>query len=155
MARAQFDLLSGLGEIDILRMPATALKSEIDPLIAAGLERALAQGRDLAITTDLHGSLSHRHGADPMESLGRMLRPFLRKFGAVVLTGGETARALLSQSEIGRSKCWVWKTSTLPWACRSSEHAYYPFVLLRKERLLRLFVWLTPRSFRDVERART
>jgi D-threonate/D-erythronate kinase len=102
MARAQFDLLSSLGEIDILRMPATALKSEIDPLVAAGLERALAQGRDIAITTDLHGSLRHRHGEDPMESLGRMLRPFLNKFGAIVLTGGETARALLSQSEIGR-----------------------------------------------------
>jgi D-threonate/D-erythronate kinase len=102
ISRAQFDLLSGLRGIDILRMPLTALGPERDPLITAGLERALAQGRDLAITTDLYGFLGHRHGADLVESLGRMLRPFLNKFGAVVLTGGETARALLFQSEIRR-----------------------------------------------------
>jgi uncharacterized protein YgbK (DUF1537 family) len=71
-------------------------------LIIAGLELALSQGRDVAITTDLLRSIDHRHGADLMESLGRMLRPFLDKFAAVVLTGGETARALLFQSEICR-----------------------------------------------------
>jgi uncharacterized protein YgbK (DUF1537 family) len=65
-------------------------------------ERALAQGRDVAITTDLHGSLGHRQGAELMEALGRILRPFLDKFAAAVLTGGETARSLLFQSEIGR-----------------------------------------------------
>jgi D-threonate/D-erythronate kinase len=101
-ARMQLDLLSDLCGIDILRMPATALESESGPLIIAGLERALAQGRDVAITTDLHGSLGHRQGAELMEALGRILRRFLDKFAALVLTGGETARSLLFQSGIGR-----------------------------------------------------
>jgi uncharacterized protein YgbK (DUF1537 family) len=101
-ARMQLDLLSDLCGIDILRMPATALESESGPLIIAGLERALGQGRDVAITTDLHGSLGHRQGAELMEALGRILRRFLDKFAALVLTGGETARSLLFQSGIGR-----------------------------------------------------
>jgi uncharacterized protein YgbK (DUF1537 family) len=101
-ARMQLDLLSDLGEMDVLRMPVTALESESVPLIIAGLERALVKGRDVAITTDLQGSLGHRQGAELMEGLGRMLRPFLDKFAALVLTGGETARSLLFQSDIGR-----------------------------------------------------
>jgi D-threonate/D-erythronate kinase len=101
-ARTQLDLLSDRSGIDILRVPVTASGPEPYTLIIAGLERALSQGRDLAITTDLLWSLDHRHGADLMESLGQMLRPFLDKFAAVVLTGGETARALLFQSEICR-----------------------------------------------------
>jgi D-threonate/D-erythronate kinase len=101
-ARTQLELLSQLSGMDILRMPVTALESECRPLIVAGLERALAQGRDVAITTDLHGSLGDRQGAELMEALGRMLRPFLERFAALVLTGGETARSLLFQSEIGR-----------------------------------------------------
>ena len=36
-----------------------------------------------------------------MKVLGRALSGFLDQFAAVILTGGETARALLSQSEIG------------------------------------------------------
>jgi D-threonate/D-erythronate kinase len=98
-ARTQLELLSDLSGMDILRMPATALESECGPLIVAGLERALAQGRDVAITTDLHGSLGHRRGAELMEVLGRILRPFLEKFAALVLTGGETTRSLLFQSD--------------------------------------------------------
>jgi D-threonate/D-erythronate kinase len=101
-ARTQLELLSDLGGMDILRMPTTALESEVDPLLIAGLKRALAQGQDVAITTDLHGSLGHLQGAELMEALGRMLRPFLEKFAALVLTGGETARSLLFESEIGR-----------------------------------------------------
>jgi D-threonate/D-erythronate kinase len=101
-ARTQLELLSDLCGIDILRMPATALESECGPLIVAGLERALAQGRDVAITTELHGSPGHRRGGELVEALGRMLRPYLERFAALVLTGGETARSLLFQSEISR-----------------------------------------------------
>jgi D-threonate/D-erythronate kinase len=101
-ARTQLELLSDLSGIDILRMPVTALEPERGPLIIAGLESALAQGRDVAITTDPHGSLGDRQGAELMEALGRLLRPFLEKFAALVLAGGETARSLLFQSEIGR-----------------------------------------------------
>jgi uncharacterized protein YgbK (DUF1537 family) len=101
-ARTQLELLSHLSGTDILRMPVTALESECRPLIVSGLERALAQGRDVAITTDLRGSLGDRQGAELMEALGRILKPFLERFAALVLTGGETARSLLFQSEIGR-----------------------------------------------------
>ena len=102
VARAQFELLSQSIGIDILRMPRTAMERESDPLITAVLARALADGRDVAITTELDGSPGHRQGAELMEGLGRTLRRFSHQFAAFVLTGGETARALLCQSGIGR-----------------------------------------------------
>ena len=37
-----------------------------------------------------------------MEVLGRVLRRFLPEFAALILTGGETARGILFQSDIGR-----------------------------------------------------
>jgi D-threonate/D-erythronate kinase len=100
-SRAQVDLLSNSIGLDLLRMPVGALESECDPLIV-GVTRALAKGRDVAITTELCGLPGDRHGAELMEILGRALRPFLDQFAALVLTGGETARAVLMQSEICR-----------------------------------------------------
>jgi uncharacterized protein YgbK (DUF1537 family) len=41
-------------------------------------------------------------GAILMRNLGGMLRPFLDQFSALVLTGGETGRGVLTQSGIGR-----------------------------------------------------
>jgi uncharacterized protein YgbK (DUF1537 family) len=102
VSRAQFDLLSISTGIDHLRIPVKSMESENDPWVVAGLQRALAQGRDMAITTELYGSLGDRRGAELMEVLSRALRPFLDQFAAFVLTGGETARALLSQSKIDR-----------------------------------------------------
>jgi uncharacterized protein YgbK (DUF1537 family) len=102
VSRAQFNLLSNSIGIDILRIPVTSLGSENDPSIIAGLTRALAHERDVAITTELDRVLDPRRGAARMEVLGRTLRPFLHQFAALVLTGGETARALLFQSNIDR-----------------------------------------------------
>jgi uncharacterized protein YgbK (DUF1537 family) len=101
VSRTQFDLLSYSNGIDILRMPVTAIDLESDPVIVAGLARALAHGRDVAITTELFGTLDYRRGVEVMELLGRTLRPFTDNFAALVLTGGETARALLLQFGIG------------------------------------------------------
>ncbi|HXM30184.1 MAG TPA: four-carbon acid sugar kinase family protein [Chthoniobacterales bacterium] len=101
-SRAQFEHLSNLSGIDLLRLPVTALKSESDSSITNGLTRALAGGRDVAITTELTESLNDQQGAGLMQALGRTLRPFLDKFSGLVLTGGETARGLLSESEIDR-----------------------------------------------------
>jgi D-threonate/D-erythronate kinase len=101
-SRAQFEHLSNLSGINLLRLPVAALKSETDTSITDGLTSALAGGQDLAITTELTESLSDQQGAALMQALGRKLKPFLVKFSALVLTGGETARGLLSESEIGR-----------------------------------------------------
>ena len=101
-SRAQFEHLSNLSGINLLRLPVAALKSETDSSITDGLTSALAGGQDLAITTELTESLSDQQGAALMQALGRKLKPFLDKFSALVLTGGETARGLLSESEIGR-----------------------------------------------------
>lgn len=100
-SRSQFDLLSNSMEMEILRLPVTALESENNPLLIAGLSRALANGRDVGLTTELDG-LDSSQGARLMEVLGRVLRRFLPEFAALILTGGETARGILFQSEIGR-----------------------------------------------------
>ena len=101
-SRAQFEHLSNLSGINLLRLPVAALKSETDSSITDGLTSAVAGRQDLAITTELTESLSDQQGAALMQALGRKLKPFLDKFSALVLTGGETARGLLSESEIGR-----------------------------------------------------
>jgi uncharacterized protein YgbK (DUF1537 family) len=41
-------------------------------------------------------------GAVLMRNLGSILRPFLDQFSALILTGGETSRGILTQSGIGR-----------------------------------------------------
>jgi D-threonate/D-erythronate kinase len=101
VSRGQFDLLSNAPGLDILRMPITAMKSENHSLLLTGLRRALADGQDLAITVELDGSARDWQDAEMMKVLGRALSGFLDQFAALILTGGETARALLSQSEIG------------------------------------------------------
>ncbi|HYZ72938.1 MAG TPA: four-carbon acid sugar kinase family protein [Chthoniobacterales bacterium] len=57
-----------------------------------------ANGIGIASEANSAGS----EGVILMRNLGAMLRPFLGQFSALVLTGGETGRGILTQSGIGR-----------------------------------------------------
>jgi uncharacterized protein YgbK (DUF1537 family) len=102
VSRAQLAHLSNSSEIDLLPIPIAALESKDNPAIVDALNRALASKRDLAITTELTNSVTNENGAVLMQSLGATLRPFLDRFSGLVLTGGETARGVLTRSEIGQ-----------------------------------------------------
>jgi D-threonate/D-erythronate kinase len=109
VSRAQFAHLSNSTGIDRLSVPISALESGGDSAIVDALNRAIADKRDLAITTELKENLTsearfpteNQDGAALMQTLGTTLRPFLDRFSALILTGGETARGVLTQSEIG------------------------------------------------------
>jgi uncharacterized protein YgbK (DUF1537 family) len=111
VSRAQFEQLSDRGGVDVLEVKISALQSADDPAIIAAVSRALVNRRDLVITPELPDSLSEgearatigsQEGAALMRILGTTLRPFLHRFAALILTGGETARGVLTPSGIGR-----------------------------------------------------
>ena len=100
VSRAQFAHLSTASGMDLLSVSISAFQTENDPAIVSALNQALATRRDLAITTELTESISDENGGALMRSLGTTLRPFLDRFSALILTGGETARGVLVQSQI-------------------------------------------------------
>jgi D-threonate/D-erythronate kinase len=123
VSRTQFEQLSNSGGVDVLQVKISALQSGGDSAIVAAVSRALVNGRDLAITTELpdsvndggtcgavareggreaHAIIGSQEGAALMRILGTTLRPFLHKFSSLILTGGETARGVLTPSGIGR-----------------------------------------------------
>jgi D-threonate/D-erythronate kinase len=111
VSRAQFEQLSTKGGVDVLQIKISALQSGDDPAIIAAVSRALVNRRDLVITTELpdslsegaaHATIGSQEGAALMRILGTTLRPFLHRFASLILTGGETARGVLTPSGIGR-----------------------------------------------------
>jgi uncharacterized protein YgbK (DUF1537 family) len=123
VSRTQFEQLSNSGGVDVLQVKISNLQSGDDPAIVAAVSRALVTGRDLVITTELpesvndggtcravvredgreaHAIIGGQEGAALMRILGTTLRPFLYTFSALILTGGETARGVLTPSGIGR-----------------------------------------------------
>jgi len=123
VSRAQCQEVADKGGVDVLRAKVSALESG-DGSIVDAVTNALVNRRDLVITTELPGLISetkagHESPARPddggsqprssggegailMRNLGGVLRPFLDQFSALVLTGGETGRGVLTQSGIGR-----------------------------------------------------
>jgi uncharacterized protein YgbK (DUF1537 family) len=104
VSRAQCEQVTDKGEVDVLRAEISALEPG-DGTIVGAVIRALANRRDLVITTELPKPISEARstsGAVLMRNLGSMLSPFLDQFSALILTGGETGRGVLTQSGIGR-----------------------------------------------------
>ena len=56
--------------------------------------RALMAGRDVAVMVDPEIRLESTQGAALTKALGAMVRPLASRVGALVVTGGETARAV-------------------------------------------------------------
>jgi uncharacterized protein YgbK (DUF1537 family) len=97
-SRAQFDRLAQTAGIDCLRIPASDLLSAQSMEVRHALKRAVVSGQDLAVTIEPTESLGQSGNAILTQSLGDVLRTFLKEFSALVVTGGETARGLLSEA---------------------------------------------------------
>lgn len=63
--------------------------------LADAVGRALADGRDVLIRTGTAGDDDLAQGHALCEALGHLLLPLASRIGALIATGGETARALL------------------------------------------------------------
>jgi len=63
---------------------------------ASALTAALDRGDDVLLTIGAGGSQDLRQGWRLCESLARLVSPLADRFGSLVATGGETARALLT-----------------------------------------------------------
>ena len=66
------------------------------------LERALNAGRDVAVTPDPSVQLDGATGPLLTAALAAMLRPLAGRVGALVVTGGETARAVFEAWGVNR-----------------------------------------------------
>ena len=66
------------------------------------LERALGAGRDIAVFPDSDGRCDSKLGQRLSTALGRMVLPCADRVGALVVTGGESARAVLESFGIHR-----------------------------------------------------
>lgn len=99
VSRHQSEVLAAHAELTVfVPAPPVLRAGEAHPqwqALRAEVAAALAAGRDVLVRTGLeeHNDLSHGHVL--CESLGRLLRPMAGEIGALVATGGETARALL------------------------------------------------------------
>jgi len=71
----------------------------------ARLAAALASGKDAVVAIEARGPVDTGDDRPLATALGRFLAPHARRAGALVLTGGETARAVLEA--IGVSKLWL------------------------------------------------
>jgi len=99
VSRAQAERLqqaTGMRRIDI---PAGVLRQGASDPQWSGLQQALSatlgQGDDLLLTIGVDDTVDMDEGLHLCQGLGRLLAPLAGLLGALVSTGGETARALL------------------------------------------------------------
>jgi D-threonate/D-erythronate kinase len=100
VSRRQAHVLECHADLPVLEPTPEALRTgESHPLwqsLRDQVDRALSAGRDVMIRTGVEGHDDLAGGHVLCESLGRLLASVAPRVGALVATGGETARALLA-----------------------------------------------------------
>jgi uncharacterized protein YgbK (DUF1537 family) len=64
--------------------------------VAAALDAALAQGTDVVLTMAMQAGLDLAEGEQLCQALGRLVVPSAHRLGGLLVTGGDTAHALLT-----------------------------------------------------------
>ena len=91
------------GPASIVAPPAVLRLGEADPQwrrLREDAAAALGAGGDVMVCTGLEEHNDLGHGRAISASLARLLAPLMAGVGALIVTGGETARALLSASGV-------------------------------------------------------
>jgi 4-hydroxythreonine-4-phosphate dehydrogenase len=98
VSREQVEVLAARSDTIVMRIPAEVLMAgEQSPQSRAyghEAERALSAGSDVAVMTDPGVRLDNAMGPLLTSALAAMVRPLADRVGALVVTGGETARAV-------------------------------------------------------------
>ncbi|MEI7612410.1 MAG: four-carbon acid sugar kinase family protein [Betaproteobacteria bacterium] len=99
VSRQQAEILEAGATLEVfVPSPEVLRAGEADSrwqALRAGVGQALHEGRDVLIRTGLEEINDLRQGHVLCDSLRRLLTPFASEIGALIATGGETARALL------------------------------------------------------------
>ena len=106
VSHEQVEYLASRSDTIVIRIsPEVLLAGEDSPEWRAcglELERSLNAGKDVAVSPDQGVRLESKMGPLIATGLAALVRPFACKVGALVATGGETARAVFEAWEIDR-----------------------------------------------------
>jgi uncharacterized protein YgbK (DUF1537 family) len=99
VSQAQFETLASAPGVTALTVPPRVLRPEAETgetrEIGRALDRALASGDDVALAIGPGPGIDLREGSGLAAELAALVAPRLPKLGGLVMTGGETARAVL------------------------------------------------------------
>lgn len=106
VVREQVEVLASRSDTIVLKIPAEVLlageKSAEWNRYRLALEEALQAGRDAAIFPDPEVRVESAQGPMLTSALAALARPFADRVGALVATGGETARAVFDAWDVKR-----------------------------------------------------
>lgn len=133
ISRQQVEALIAGTDTIAVRIPADLLVNAPESPSASStlkleLEHALSSGRDVALTPD--SGLRPNYEAQPMIAIGlaALVAPFAHKVGALVATGGETARAVFGAWGIARLRLLGEVESGLPFSVTSGWTRELPVI---------------------------
>jgi uncharacterized protein YgbK (DUF1537 family) len=99
ISRQQVAALAAVPEIEIVTVPPLALRAGSGSAVwteqEARLDAAFATGHDVVALLGAEDQVDMREGLALCGALSRLVAPHAGRFGALVSTGGETARAVL------------------------------------------------------------
>lgn len=100
VSRAQAEYLLAAGQMERVDVPASVLRhGKLHPQwreLRNALDMSLRKHRDLLIMIGMEEPVNMGEGARLCRALASLAAPLAGQIGAVILTGGETARAILS-----------------------------------------------------------
>src|SRR3954447_11257599 len=103
-SHVQFKSLAGQRDVAAITIAPSTLRQEQGSeglrRLRQALDSALSSGVDVAVSMDSQSPVDFREAARLLAALAGILAPMLPRVGALVVTGGETARAILVRSGV-------------------------------------------------------
>lgn len=132
VSREQVEVLASKSDAIVIRIPSEVLihveQSKQHRTYELGIERALNAGSNVAVFPDSAGPLGAASGPLITAALAALVLPFADKVGALVVTGGETARAVLQAWGITRMQLICEVEAGLPFCVTSGWSRELPVI---------------------------
>jgi uncharacterized protein YgbK (DUF1537 family) len=129
-SREQAEILVAESDTIAIRVRPAILLAEEDSALwrehRSALESALKLGKDVVVLLETGDELDRRLGVQLTAALGKLVRPFAQLVGALVATGGETARAVFDAWGIHRLQVIGEVEAGLPFSITSGWHRELP-----------------------------
>jgi D-threonate/D-erythronate kinase len=129
-SREQAEKLAAESDTIAIRVRPSVLLAGVDSASwsehSSALGSALKLGKDVVVLLEAGDELDRRTGVELTAALGRLVYPFAELVGALVATGGETARAVLDAWGIRRLQVMGEVENGLPFSITSGWHLEMP-----------------------------